>query len=286
MYVDETEVSPTTTVEEIERLVESRLASGARETEIPTFPNWTLTGWGTAIRGAFQNLVAFPLMSSLNGSRVAGLEHVRSLHQPAIYAINHNVSRWDVFLLLKILPPAVRSRLTYAAAAEITFGSLWKGFLASLFANAFPLYRRFGVRTKPGAHGQAPRRGLEYRHLPRGSAEYRRRDTAVPGRHRPACRRVPRAGDSCPYLGERHGRSALAPDAASNGRRAADLHVRYVVLRRHRRASSRPSGPCSRPATGPGLPGTARARLAQKPSQWPIFPSATGAGFLFMLATR
>ena len=147
VYVDETEVSPATTVAEIERLVESRLASGAQETEIPTFPNWTLTGWGTAIRGAFQNLVAFPLMSSLNGSRVAGLEHVRSLHQPAIYAINHNVSRWDAFLLLKKLPPAARNRLTYAAAAEITFGSPWKGFLASLSANAFPLYRRFGVRT-------------------------------------------------------------------------------------------------------------------------------------------
>ena len=147
VYVDETEVSPATTVEVIERLVEKRMTSATQETETPTFPRWTLTGWGIAIRGAMQSLIAFPLFSALNGSRVAGLEHLKGLDGPAIYAVNHNVSRWDAFLLLKTLPRTLRRRFTYAAAAEITFGSMWKGFLASLFANAFPLYRRFGVRT-------------------------------------------------------------------------------------------------------------------------------------------
>ncbi len=147
VYVDETEVSPATTVEEIERLVESRMASGAQDTETPTFPKWTLTRWGTAIRAALHSLLAFPVMSALNGSRVTGLERLGGLDEPAIYAINHNVTRWDAFLVLKILPGGMRRRLTYAAAAEITFGSFWKGPMASLFANAFPLYRRFGVRT-------------------------------------------------------------------------------------------------------------------------------------------
>ena len=147
VYVDETEVSPTTTVAELEQLVDKRMDSGAQETETPTFPKWTLTGWGTAIRGVLHSLLTFPVMSVLNGTRVDGLDRLRGLDEPAIYAINHNVTRWDAFLILKILPGAIRRRLTYAAAAEITFASFWKGPMASLFANAFPLYRRFGVRT-------------------------------------------------------------------------------------------------------------------------------------------
>ena len=147
VYVDETEVSPTTTVAELERIVDKRMDSGAQETETPTFPKWTLTGWGTAIRGVLHSLLTFPVMSILNGTRVDGLDRLRGLDEPAIYAINHNVTRWDAFLILKILPGAIRRRLTYAAAAEITFASFWKGPMASLFANAFPLYRRFGVRT-------------------------------------------------------------------------------------------------------------------------------------------
>ena len=147
VYVDETEVSPTTTVAELEQLVDKRMESGAQETETPTFPKWTLTRWGTAIRGVLHSVLTFPVMSALNGTRVDGLDHLRGLDEPAIYAINHNVTRWDAFLILKILPRGIRRRLTYAAAAEITFASFWKGPMASLFANAFPLYRRFGVRT-------------------------------------------------------------------------------------------------------------------------------------------
>ena len=37
--------------------------------------------------------------------------------------------------------------MTFAAAAEITFDSLWKGFLASLLANAFPLSRDTAIRA-------------------------------------------------------------------------------------------------------------------------------------------
>ena len=147
VYVDETEVSPETKVAELERLVEKRTDSGTQDTETPTFPKWTLTRWGTAIRGVLHSLLTFPVMSALNGTRIEGLEHLRCLDEPAIFAINHNVTRWDAFLILKILPRAIRRRLTYAAAAEITFSSFWKGPMASLFANAFPLYRRFGVRT-------------------------------------------------------------------------------------------------------------------------------------------
>ena len=147
VYVDETEVSPTTTVAEIERIVEDRMDSGSTDAEVPTFPKWTLTRWGVAIRSVLHSLLTFPVMSAVNGTRITGLEHLRSLDEPAIYAINHNVTRWDAFLILKILPGAIRRRLTYAAAAEITFKSRWKGPMASLFANAFPLYRRFGVRT-------------------------------------------------------------------------------------------------------------------------------------------
>ena len=170
-YVDETEVPPSTTVAEVERLVESRTNAVTQETGALSFPRWPLTGWAGALRAVLQTLLAFPMFSALHRSRVSGLEHLRGLDGPAIYAINHNVTRWDTSLLLKTLPPHLRRRLAYAAAAEVTFGSFWKGLLASLLLNAFPLYRQFGVRTSLEHIGRLLDDGWSIGIFPEGAQE-------------------------------------------------------------------------------------------------------------------
>ena len=171
VYVNETEVPPLTTVAEVERLVESRTNAVTQETGALSFPRWPLTGWAGALRAVLQTLLAFPMFSALHRSRVSGLQHLRGLDGPAIYAINHNATRWDTSLLLKTLPPHLRRRLAYAAAAEVTFGSFWKGLLASLLLNAFPLYRQFGVRTSLEHIGRLLDDGWSIGIFPEGAQE-------------------------------------------------------------------------------------------------------------------
>lgn len=144
VYIDESLMSPTTTIAELEELVERQAQSTAA---LPRFSNWPLTGWCMALREALQAAVIFPLFAAFHRTRVTGLENLENLRGPAIFALNHNATRWDSFLLLRALPRGWRRRLAFAAAAEITFDSLWKGFLASLLANAFPLSRDTAIRA-------------------------------------------------------------------------------------------------------------------------------------------
>ncbi|MCY4085658.1 MAG: AMP-binding protein [Actinomycetia bacterium] len=171
VYVDETEVAPSTTVAEIERLVEGRTNAVTQETAALSFPRWPMMGWCGALRALLQTLLAFPLFSVGHRSRVSGLEHLRGLDEPAIYAINHNITRWDTSLLLKTLPRHLRRRLAYAAAAEVTFGSVWKGPLASLLLNAFPLYRQQGVRASLEHIGRLLDDGWSIGIFPEGAQE-------------------------------------------------------------------------------------------------------------------
>lgn len=171
VYVDETEVAPSTAVAEIERLVEGRTNAVTQETAALSFPRWPMMGWCGALRALLQTLLAFPLFSVGHRSRVSGLEHLRGLDEPAIYAINHNITRWDTSLLLKTLPRHLRRRLAYAAAAEVTFGSVWKGLLAGLLLNAFPLYRQQGVRASLEHIGRLLDDGWSIGIFPEGAQE-------------------------------------------------------------------------------------------------------------------
>ena len=143
-YIDESLVSGATTVAELEGLIEQQAAA---RTPPPRFSQWPRTRWCSALRETLQSAVIFPLFAAFHRSRVAGLENLNSLEGSAIFALNHNSTRWDSFLLLKALPRRRRRRLAFAAAAEITFGRPGFGTLASLLANAFPLSRDTAIRA-------------------------------------------------------------------------------------------------------------------------------------------
>ena len=144
VYIDESLVSPSTTVADIEDLMGRESGAGVPP---PSFYRWPFSLWARGIREVIHLAPVFPLMALGYRARLTGLENLDGLQGPVLFAVNHNAIQWDSLLLLKILPRAWRRRLTFAAAAEITFGNLWLGVMASLIVNAFPLSRDTAVRA-------------------------------------------------------------------------------------------------------------------------------------------
>ncbi len=147
VYIDESLVSPSTTVADIEGLMGRESGTGVPP---PTFYRWPFSFWARAVREAIHLVVVSPLMALGYRAQLTGLENLDGLSDsagPVLFAVNHNAIQWDSLVLRKVLPRAWRRRLTFAAAAEITFGKLWLGVTASLIANAFPLSRDTAVRA-------------------------------------------------------------------------------------------------------------------------------------------
>ena len=144
VYIDESLVSPSTTVADIEDLMGRESGAGV---SAPSFYRWPFSLWARAFREVIHLVVVFPLMSLGYRARLTGLENLDGLPGPVLFAVNHNAIQWDSLLLLKVLPRAWRRRLTVAAAAEITFGNLWLGVLASMIATAFPFSRDTAIRA-------------------------------------------------------------------------------------------------------------------------------------------
>ena len=101
-------------------------------------------------------------------SRVSGLENLEDLKGPVLFAINHNAILWDSLVVLRSLPHRWRSRVAYAAAAEITFGKRWLGIVASLVGGAFPFDRETAVRQSLEYLGSLLDGGLNVGIFPEG----------------------------------------------------------------------------------------------------------------------
>ena len=143
VYVDESLLNPTTTVAGLKELVaqQAKVASSGL-----TIYRWPLTAWCTILREGVQRAIFFPWLSTKYRAIVTGLENLDQLDGSVIFAINHNAIQWDSLVLLKCLPRPWRRRMSYASAAEITFGKRWLGVLASVVANAFPFSRDSAIR--------------------------------------------------------------------------------------------------------------------------------------------
>ena len=142
-YLDESSVGPSTTVAEIQELVGGQARATGHALR---FYQWPLTPWCTALRQFIQNVVVFPWLGTMYRASVTGLDNLVDLEGPVIFAINHNAVQWDSLLVLRCLPKRWRRRIAYAAAAEVTFGNLWLGILASLVGGAFPFDRETAIR--------------------------------------------------------------------------------------------------------------------------------------------
>jgi long-chain acyl-CoA synthetase len=119
------------------------------------FPRWNRRRLVGLVRRASQATWILPLARLFAWVRVAGLEHLRDLDGPVVFAANHQ-SHLDVPVILWALPGHWRARVAPAMAKEFfkahffpeqyssgqVFTNRLNYYLAALFFNAFPLPQR------------------------------------------------------------------------------------------------------------------------------------------------
>jgi long-chain acyl-CoA synthetase len=151
-----------TSLERVERMV----ALGLDESEMTgepvaageaaaarDFPTWNRSGPARAARRIFLPGLLLPLDRVFAHLRREGLEHLRDLEPPVIFASNHQ-SYLDVPTILSALPARWRYRVAPAMRKEFfkehfhgrSFTNSLNYYLSTLFFNAFPIPQR-----EPGA---------------------------------------------------------------------------------------------------------------------------------------
>jgi 1-acyl-sn-glycerol-3-phosphate acyltransferase len=91
-------------------------------------------------RAVVTDNVARPVARLLAPTTVRGLEHLRHLEAPVIFAANHT-SHVDTPLLLSNLPLPYRHHTVVAAASDYFFDRTWKAALYSFALAAIPIER-------------------------------------------------------------------------------------------------------------------------------------------------
>lgn len=152
--VDEAAFTAARTVGELERPVERA------EPEPFEFPSWNRSSFARLVRRVAQFTLLRPLTRHYARITVAGLEDLKDVAAPVIFAPNHQ-SFMDVPAILCALPPKWRQRVAPAMAKEWfeahfhPLGHAWATrlgtslayFVSALFFNAFPLpQREMGTR--------------------------------------------------------------------------------------------------------------------------------------------
>jgi long-chain acyl-CoA synthetase len=136
-------------------LVRVQPGAAAVSTEPFEFPEWNRTGAARLLRRLVLPYFILPLARLFAWIKVEGLENLRGVEVPVIFASNHQ-SHFDVPAILWALPQKWRERAAPAMAKEFFQAHFhpagypaWKRFtnglnyvLASLVFNAFPLPQR------------------------------------------------------------------------------------------------------------------------------------------------
>jgi long-chain acyl-CoA synthetase len=157
--VDEGAFVRAKSLEDLRKLVEqpASSASGAPTppAELFEFPSWNLSAPMRLVRRVSLGAVLMPLTRVFAWLRVDGLEHLRGLEGPVIFAANHQ-SHLDTPVILAALPPSWRYRVATAMAKEFFRAHFFPDqhsrrewltnslnyYLATGLFNAFPLPQR------------------------------------------------------------------------------------------------------------------------------------------------
>lgn len=91
-------------------------------------------------RAAVLDGITWPAVKVIASPEVRGLDRIRDLDAPAVFASNH-ASHVDTPLLLSSLPTRFRHRCIVGAAADYFFDKRWKGALWAFVLNAVPIER-------------------------------------------------------------------------------------------------------------------------------------------------
>ena len=179
--IDEGRFADTASVEDLRQLLASPVEAEER-TEPVTFPSWNRTWPVRFVRRISLATWILPLTRLFAHMRVEGLEHLRDLKGPVIFASNHQ-SHLDVPVILAALPGAWRARVAPAMAKEFfkahffPASHTWRQrltnslnyYLAATFFNAFPIpQREAGTRQTLGYIGEMTGTGWSVLIFPEG----------------------------------------------------------------------------------------------------------------------
>jgi long-chain acyl-CoA synthetase len=153
--IDEGSFAEARDLGQLRSLLEHASTSDAPPSEPVDFPEWTRGLAARTVRRINLATWILPLARVFAWTRIEGLEHLRDLEGPVIFASNHQ-SFMDGPVIMAALPPRWRYRLSPAMAKEMfaphffpaQYGRLsWltnslNYYLAVLFFNAFPLPQR------------------------------------------------------------------------------------------------------------------------------------------------
>jgi long-chain acyl-CoA synthetase len=153
--IDEGAFAGARDVAQLRALVERPSTSDTPVSEPVDFPTWNRTWPARLVRRVNLPTWILPLARVFAWIRVDGLEHVRDLKRPVMFAANHQ-SHMDAPVVLAALPGRVRYRVAIAMAKEFFkahffpeqfgrrawFTNSLNYYLAALVFNAFPLPQR------------------------------------------------------------------------------------------------------------------------------------------------
>ena len=162
IYLDESRISPETTVRQLSSMVEE----GSRRPPMVKFPAWGMRMWARMARGFLQQGLVFPLMTLAYGLNVYGKENLTGLTGPVLFASNHHLGL-DNPLIFKAVTRRWRSRLAVAAAAELWQNPIW-WVLNPLLGNGFPIARTGPIRPSLENLGSIMDRGWSVLIYPEG----------------------------------------------------------------------------------------------------------------------
>jgi long-chain acyl-CoA synthetase len=152
--LEESRFAKAASISDLRKLVEAPAA--ATEVEEPVdFPSWNRAWPARLVRRLSLATWILPLARVFAHVRVEGLEHLRSVEGPVVFAANHQ-SHIDVPVILASLPGRWRARIAPAMAKEFFkahffpaehtwsqwFTNTLNYYLAALYFNAFPLPQR------------------------------------------------------------------------------------------------------------------------------------------------
>ena len=182
--VDETQFAAARTVGDLEALVRplEGAAPEARTFEAFDLPSWNRSALAAGVRRVSLATWILPLMRVFVKLEARGLEHLRHLEGPVIFAANHQ-SHFDTPAILKALPTRWRYRVAPAMLKEFFAAHFHPDqfsvsqrltnslnyYLASLFFAAFPLpQREAGARQALRYIGEVVESGYSVLIFPEG----------------------------------------------------------------------------------------------------------------------
>jgi long-chain acyl-CoA synthetase len=152
--LDEGRFSEVANIADLKRLVETPPTADGVDEPVE-FPSWNRTWVVRLVRRLSQATWIVPLTRAFAWVRVEGLEHLRTIDGPVVFASNHQ-SHMDVPVIIAALPGRLRARVAPAMAKEFFkahffpadrtwrewFTNSLNYYLAAFFFNAFPLPQR------------------------------------------------------------------------------------------------------------------------------------------------